>query len=724
MRSLLRRIPRISLFGLALFLCAGTAPAGPLVPDVVIPDGYGTRIAVMVRNAAAMPAAQQQARVNAAAQMLGPDAQVIARGDGRFDIELAQPRAAVPLREAAARLGTIPDLLWSVPQFPVDEGAQAAKTLAARERSVQVPTSVIVRFKDFNSQLKAATNKAPADEKLARASQAAGIGLKHQRAMSGRSHVLQLDRRLTHREYEAMLARLATHDDIELVSGNWRDQATAVIPNDTYFSKQWNLLGPSDGYYGIDAVRAWTLSTGSASTIVSVVDTGIRPHTELYDRIIGGYDFIAMEDNGLDPGDYTKDGECGEGEKGTKSGWHGTHVSGTIAADSNNSQGISGIDWKAQILPVRVLGPCGGYRSDIQDGLTWAAGAPVPGIPQNMFPAKVINMSLGGPGKCDLSYQEAINRAVAQGAFIAVAAGNENDNSDDYSPASCLGVMTVAATGPGGDTTPYSNYSFRLEISAPGGDSENYGSSGSIYSTVNSGLTSPEFSDYGYKQGTSMASPHVAGVASLMLGINPALSPGEIYYLLQDTALPFPSGTWCRTSGKCGAGIVSASRASLQALAYKPYRLVYEFKNTVLNHYFRTAAGEEARAVETGAAGVGWYDTLDYYYAWASQAFGTVPVCRFYGTPGRGPNSHFYTANANECQIVKQDPGWTYEGIAFYAAPVTAQGCPGGTRPVLRSYNNRAALNDTNHRFTTSAATQQAMIAQGWISEGPVFCVI
>jgi hypothetical protein len=185
----LRRLRRIGLFGLALFLCAGKAPAGRLVPNVAIPDGYGARVAVMVRNAAAMPAAQQQARVNAAAQMLGPDARVIARGDGRFDIELAQPKAAVPLREAAARLGTLPDLLWAVPLFPVDEAAQAAKALAARERSVPVPTSVIVRFRDFNSQLKAATNKPVTEEKLARASQAAGIGLKHQRAMSGRSHV-------------------------------------------------------------------------------------------------------------------------------------------------------------------------------------------------------------------------------------------------------------------------------------------------------------------------------------------------------------------------------------------------------------------------------------------------------------------------------------------------------------------------------------------------------
>ena len=723
------RVRRTIAFGFAVTLLAATSTfitpdAGASKVDQAWADDGGSRIAIMLRDPHSFPADVQQSRVTALARLLGPGVRIVALGDGRFDLYPDRPMRATELRARASRLATIPDVLWAAPKFAIDTVAQANRVLAARERTESVPDSVIVRFRDFDSQLKSAINRPVDPLKLQKLSQAVGVGLVHERAMSGNAHVLKLGRPMTHREYDALLARLEANPDVDMVSGNYRAGTNAfVIPNDTHFTKQWSLYGPQDGYYGIDAIRAWTISTGSPTTIVSVVDTGIRPHVDLADKIVGGYDFIAREDNGLDPGDWTEDGQCGAGKKGTNSGWHGTHVSGTIAADANNGEGIAGINWKAKILPIRVLGPCGGKNADIIDGFTWASGLPVPGLPVNLFPARVINMSLGGKGACSKAYQEAINRVVAQGAFIVVAAGNEDDNSDDYSPASCLGVMTVAGTGPSGEAADYTNYSFRLEISAPGGDFTRAGTAGKIYSTINSGAKGPEFSDYGYKQGTSMAAPHVAGVASLMLSINPDLSPGELYYLLQATAHAFPSGSWCAKSGQCGAGIVSASAAAGQALAYKPYRLVYEFKNSGLNHYFRTAVGDEARAVNTGGAGPGWSDTLEYFYAWASQAQGTVPVCRFYGTPGKGPNSHFYTASATECQTVRQDPGWTYEGTAFYVVPIGAAGCPSGTHPVYRSYNGRAQFNDTNHRFTTSLETYQQMKTAGWINEGAVFCV-
>jgi serine protease len=282
--------------------------------------------------------------------------------------------------------------------------------------------------------------------------------------------------------------------------------------------------------------------------------------------------------------------------------------------------------------------------------------------------------------------------------------------------------MTVGATGPFGDAAPYSNFSFRMEISAPGGDDE-YGTSGMIMSTVNSGKTVPEFADYDAYQGTSMAAPHVAGIAALMLGVNPNLSPAEIYYLLQLTATPFPSDSQCAQNERCGVGIASASAAVAAAVVIRPFVLVYEFHNTHLDHYFRTGSLPESRFVNSGAAGAGWYDTLDYFYAFRSPEPGTVPVCRFYGTPGRGPNSHFYTANSAECAAVQRDPGWTFEGIAFYAVPVTLAGCPSGFKPVYRSYNNRARFNDTNHRFTTDLSVHRAMVRQGWANEGVVFCV-
>ncbi|MBK9606006.1 MAG: S8 family peptidase [Betaproteobacteria bacterium] len=695
--------------------------------------GASDRITVMARDAGPAPSAPQIARIGAALRVIGATGEVTAQGEGRYEVRLAAALPAPQLRLLAARLGATADVLWAAPSFARDEAAQTQRIRAKRARTDPVPRTLIVRLKGFSSQLKAARNQAIDDAMLAGLTQAAGVGLRHFRAMSGNAYVLRLDRALTHAGYEAVLAKLAAHPEVDVAAGNWL-ATPYYIPNDTMFNKQWNLVGPQDGYYGIDAVRAWNLSIGSRNTVVAVVDTGVRPHLELADRLIDGYDFVSdadfsndgdgRDDNGYDPGDYTAAGQCGAGEPAENSGWHGTHVAGTIGADGDNDEGVAGIDWRAKILPIRVLGACGGSRSDIVDGLTWAAGLPVPGVPMNLNPAKVINISIGGRGACDKLYQEAINKAVAQGAFIAVAAGNENDNSDDYSPASCLGVITVAATGPGGDSAAYSNYSFRLEISAPGGDSASAGAAGRILSTINSGTRGPEFSDWGYKQGTSMASPHVAGVASLMLGINPNLSPGEVYYILQETAVAFPTNSWCAGSGKCGAGILNARNATAAALDFLSYRLVYEFKNVALNHYFRTAEGAEARAVGTGAAGDGWFDTLDYFYAGAIPTHDTVPVCRFYGTPGRGPNSHFYTANAAECAIVKGDPGWTYEGIAFYAAPIIGGGCASGLRAVYRSYNGRAQFNDTNHRFTTSLKTQQQMVAQGWISEGAVFCVI
>lgn len=153
---------------------------------------------------------------------------------------------------------------------------------------------------------------------------------------------------------------------------------------------------------------------------------------------------------------------------------------------------------------------------------------------------------------------------------------------------------------------------------------------------------------------------------------------------------------------------------------------VIEFYHPALNHYFRTASAEEAAGIDAGAAGAGWVRSGDDFTAWsdaASAVAGTAPVCRFYGTPGLGPNSHFYTADAAECAAVKKsDPGWTFEGIAFYAPPAQGCGCGSGTVPIYRNYNQRAAFNDSNHRFTASASTYLQMTALGWAGENTAMC--
>ena len=220
---------------------------------------------------------------------------------------------------------------------------------------------------------------------------------------------------------------------------------------------------------------------------------------------------------------------------------------------------------------MRVLGKCGGYTSDIVDAIRWSAGLAVPGVPANANPARVLNMSLGGPAACDANgqnctcesvMQSAINDALAANAVVVVAAGNDNADASRFSPANCSGVITVAATGRAGQRASYSNYGPVVEIAAPGGDGP------TVLSTLNTGATSPDPAGYTYGgyQGTSMATPHVSGIASLMLSINPSLTPAQVVSKIQTTARAFPTGTGrdC-TTALCGAGIVDAAAAVLSA---------------------------------------------------------------------------------------------------------------------------------------------------------------
>jgi serine protease len=299
--------------------------------------------------------------------------------------------------------------------------------------------------------------------------------------------------------------------------------------------------------------------------VVAVIDTGYRPHADLVANILPGYDMIndaatANDGNGRDsdakdPGDAVSAGECGSGEPAENSSWHGTHVAGTIAAVTNNGSGVAGVAFNAKVLPVRVLGKCGGYTSDIADGMIWASGGTVSGLPSNPNPARVINMSLGGSGSCDTTSQNAINSARSRGTVVVVAAGNSNADASNFSPASCSGVITVAATNRSGGRAYYSNYGSIVDVAAPGGDVRSSSANG-ILSTLNAGTTSPGADSYAYYQGTSMATPHVAGVVALMLAKNSALTPDEVETRLKGSTRAFPA-----TCSQCGTGIVDASAA-------------------------------------------------------------------------------------------------------------------------------------------------------------------
>ncbi len=353
-------------------------------------------------------------------------------------------------------------------------------------------------------------------------------------------------------------------------------QPQLVVDDQYYAQYQWHL---QDTAGGINAPEAWDVSTGEG-VVVAVLDTGIVAHPDMDANMLAGYDFISdaaisrrptdeRVPGAYDYGDWYDAGECGE-PVGSGSSFHGTHVAGTIAEQSNNAIGMAGIAHDAKVLPVRVLGKCGGYTSDIADAIIWAAGGDVPGVPANAFPAEIINMSLGGSGSCASISQVAINQAVALGTTVVVAAGNSNGDVANFSPASCDNVVSVGAARITGGRASYSNYGALVDLAGPGGGGGVDGNpNGYVWQATNSSDTSPDLGEPSYvgMAGTSMASPHVAGVAALVQsavvasGAAPK-TPAELEAILVDSARPFPA----TPDRVIGSGLLDAPAALAKAL--------------------------------------------------------------------------------------------------------------------------------------------------------------
>ncbi|WDM68452.1 S8 family peptidase [Xanthomonas cucurbitae] len=382
-------------------------------------------------------------------------------------------------------------------------------------------------------------------------------GLNHVRRTALGSEVLKTTRGLDRAEAETLMRRIAADPSVDYVEVDQILYPT-LTPNDPRLSEQW---GFGTTAAGINVRPAWDTATGTG-VVVAVIDTGITSHPDLNSNVLPGYDFIsdatrARDNNGrdnnpADQGDWTVANECFSGSPASNSSWHGTHVAGTVAALTNNSTGVAGTAFNARILPIRVLGRCGGSTSDIADAIVWASGGSVSGVPANANPAEVINMSLGGSGACSSTTQSAINSAVSRGTTVVVAAGNSNANVSTANPANCANVIAVASITSSGARSNFSNFGAGIDIAAPGS---------AILSTLNTGTTTPGSASYASYNGTSMAAPHVAGVVALVQSAaSRPLTPAAVETLLKNTARPLPGAC----SGGCGAGIVNAAGAVSQ----------------------------------------------------------------------------------------------------------------------------------------------------------------
>ncbi|KIQ27610.1 S8 family peptidase [Xanthomonas campestris] len=428
--------------------------------------------------------------------------------------------------------------------------------------TAQTHQKFIVTYKDGSAALASPSALTTSLRTAARAVPAkAGkaLGLNSVRRLALGPELVRADRALDRAEAETLMRQLAADPNVQSVEVDQILHAT-LTPNDTRLSEQW-AFGTTNA--GLNIRPAWDKATGSG-TVVAVIDTGITSHADLNANILAGYDFISdattardgngRDSNAADEGDWYAANECGAGIPAASSSWHGTHVAGTVAAVTNNTTGVAGTAYGAKVVPVRVLGKCGGSLSDIADAIVWASGGTVSGIPANANPAEVINMSLGGGGSCSTTMQNAINGAVSRGTTVVVAAGNDASNVSGSLPANCANVIAVAATTSAGAKASYSNFGTGIDVSAPGS---------AILSTLNSGTTTPGSASYASYNGTSMASPHVAGVVALVQSVAPtALTPAAVETLLKNTARALPGAC----SGGCGAGIVNADAAVTAAI--------------------------------------------------------------------------------------------------------------------------------------------------------------
>ena len=503
-----------------------------------------------------------------------------------------------------------------------------------------------------------------------------GLAMARSRQITPSMHVLYLQKTIYGAGVHALLKKLRADPSVEFADVDQRRYPHAM-PDDPLFvatagaSGQWYLQTPNSTVITLggiatqdlsatDAISAWAITTGSTGTVIADVDTGVLfDHPDLLragrgGRLLPGYDFVDQDYNPTtgaalgtfliandgdgwdpdpsDPGDWINSTDqmnttlfpaktCAIQD----SSWHGTRVMGVLGALTNNNTGIAGMTWNPYLLPVRALGKCGGYDSDIVAGMHWAAGLPVTDpsgnpIPDNPYPADIINLSLGGTGACPSAYSGVIPTLTALGVLVVASAGNENGPVD--APGNCPGVLAVVGLRNVGTKVGYSSFGAEAGVAAPAGNCVT--SSGPCYrsidTTYNTGLTVPGTNGYTNQTnpnlGTSFSAPIVAGIAALMRAVNANLTPPQLIARIEASATAFPPNTGglpvCPNTdattqecscvvGQCGAGMVNALSAVTAAL--DPISVIKETSSTMFD------AGASVAACNLTVASYAWAAT-------------------------------------------------------------------------------------------------------------------
>jgi len=464
------------------------------------------------------------------------------QGENASKLSQALSRA-IAQKKLSTRKAALEVSLPDVPVVPPPVGPAPLKRLPSTEPVIA--GDVIVRFEQ------AGISAPQALERVA----LPGYRAVHKGYASEHLHLVGFEavdgHAVTVAETAQLVEQLALVPGVRFTEKNLR-MYPYLSPNDKNYSVQWH-------YPALNLPAAWDVTTGSTSVNVAVIDTGIASHPDLNARIVAGYDMISDLANGGDGNGRDSDPtDKGGDEPNGGSSWHGTHVSGTIGAATNNTSGVAGVTWATKIVPIRALGKQGGTSFDIAASMTWATGGAVTGLPANANPAKVVNMSLGGAAPPQKTYQDVIDARVAAGAIFVIAAGNENTDATNSTPCNQNNVICVGSTNFAGKRSSFSNYGTPVDVMAAGGEMrEDLNGDGYADGVLSTSFDDNNLPVYAFNQGTSMATPHVAGVIALMA----AASPNPLTSAQAESILKTTASVSSKCTLGCGAGLVNAQAA-------------------------------------------------------------------------------------------------------------------------------------------------------------------